>query len=107
MASEEDLTETMSKGYGIAYDHALDKNEAKKRRMLRNWSQMAMRRSKLKKGGPCDKKSATRIIGSELIHVGGPKMMLGGNCEVVLELASDDDSADAGYARSKEDEMNP
>ena len=39
-------------------------------------------------------KIATRILGGELIRVGGPKMVLGDNGEVV-ELESDDDSASA------------
>ena len=94
MASEDHLTETMSKAYGIAYDHALDENEAKKAEDAAKSKSEGDAANQVEEGRALRQKSATRIIGGELIHVGGPKMVLGGDGEVI-ELASDDDSAAA------------
>ncbi|KAI2506707.1 hypothetical protein MHU86_7708 [Fragilaria crotonensis] len=92
IGNEDDLSETMSKAYGIAYDHALDENEAKK---VEDAAKLKLDRdaaNQVEEGRALRQKSATRIIGGEIIQVGGPKMVLGGNGEVV-ELESDDDSA--------------
>jgi hypothetical protein len=94
IANEDDLSVTMTKAFGIAYDHALDENKAKK---VEDAAKLKLDRdsaNQVEEGRALRQKSATRIIGGEMTQVGGPKMVLGGNGEVV-DLESDDDSAAA------------
>ena len=92
--NEGSLSETMSKAYGIAYDHALEENDAKKAEDAAKLKLDCDAANQVEEGRALCLKSATRILGGELIRVGGPKMVLGDNGEVV-ELESDDDSASA------------
>ncbi|KAI2510221.1 hypothetical protein MHU86_4253 [Fragilaria crotonensis] len=93
-ANEDEPSETMSRVYGIANDHALEEADAKDAEVAAKMMAEHDATKQVAEGRALRLKCASSIVAGEAIQVGGPMMVLGDNGEVV-ELGSEDDSAPA------------
>ena len=91
-ATEEDISETLTKAYGIANGHNLEERKSKETEASAKKRSDMDAANQVNEGRALRLKTATRIVAGQVIQVGGPSMVLGDNGEVV-NLDSDDDSA--------------
>lgn len=83
----------MSMIYGIAYDHALEKADAKDAEVAAKLMAEHDATKQVVEGRALRLKCASSFVAGEAIQVGGPMLVLCNNGEVVGLLGSDEDSA--------------